>query len=367
MITERLSNRRLDVINRPVQQGLITGSDRLPNGVAEAPDLHLMASFDIIVLPTTYTLNARTLVLVADIAEKLGEVKAAHLDRPPTALVKAYHVSAVHATLAIEGNPLAARSMADLISEKVSTPEPSALEVTNAHRVLEKLHLLDPFLGRDLRSAHGEMMRGLALDAGRYRTGSVEVVYGDHYSPRLAPATNLASHMEELFDFVENDDAPPLVTSCMLHYCIAYLRPFSAGNGRMARLWQRRFLMRKWPVFAYLPVEAFILRKASTYHASLGYSDDQGDCGRFITYLMERIDEALGEVLAAQRPMLGAGDRMENFLAGNGNASFSRKDYRRMFPELSMVTASRDLRNACVNGRLMRIGDGRTATYRPVK
>jgi Fic family protein len=316
------------------------------------------------VLPTTYTLNARILALLATISEKLGEVKAAHLDRPPASLAKAYLVSAVHATLAIEGNPMAPRPMAELIDSKAHPPEPSALEVTNTHRVHELLPGLDPFLGRDLRHAHGELMHGLALDAGKFRSGPVEVVYGDHYAARTAPAQNLASHMEELLAFAESDDAPVLITSCVLHYAIAHLRPFSAGNGRMARLWQKRLLMRYWPVFSYLPVEAFILRTAPAYHAALGYADQQGDCGRFISYLMERIDEALDELLTVQRPMLDASDRVSHFLAGVGTAWFGRKDYRRMFPELSTITASRDLRDAVGEGRLERSGDGRTAMYR---
>lgn len=315
-------------------------------------------------LPTTYTLNARILALLATISEKLGEVRAAHLDRPPSVLTKAYLVSTVHATLAIEGNPLEPRPVAELIDAKLRRSEPTAREVTNTHRVHELLKDLDPFLGRDFRHAHGELMHGLALDAGKYRSGAVEVVYGDHYSTRTAPASNLASHVEELLDFAESDDAPALITSCVLHYGIAYLRPFSAGNGRMARLWQKRMLMRAWPVFSYLPVEAFILRTAPAYHAALGYADQQGDCGRFITYLMERIDEALSELLGAQRPVMGASDRVLNYLAGRGSAWFGRKDYLRMFPELSTVTASRDLREAVDEGRLERSGTGRIALYR---
>lgn len=323
-----------------------------------------MASFDIILLPTTYTLHARILTLLAAISEKLGEVKAAHLDRPPATLSQAYLVSTVHATLAIEGSPLAPRPVADLIAAKAHVPETTSLEVTNTHHVHELLNGLDPFLARDFRHAHGELLHGLSLDAGKYRTGAVEVVYGDHYAARSSPATNLGSHIEELLDFAENDEAPPLITSCVLHYGIAYLRPFSAGNGRMARLWQKRLLMRHWPVFAYLPVEAFILRTVPAYHAALGYADQQGDCGRFITYLMERIDEALTELLAAQRPMLGAKDRMGTFLAANGAKRFSRKDYRKMFPELSTATASRDLADAVKTARVEMVGMGRTALYR---
>jgi Fic family protein len=192
------------------------------------------------------------------------------------------------------------------------------------------------------------------------------VFYDDHYAPRTAPADNLASQVEELLNFVETDDAPLLITSCVLHYGLIYLRPFSAGNGRMGRLWQKRVLMRQWPVFAFLPVEAFILRTLPAYQASLGYADMQGDCGNFITYMMEQIDEALSELLAAQRPVLSGTERVNLFLKEKEGAHFTRKEYRAMFPELSTATASRDLAEATTTRSLERTGIGRTAWYRAV-
>ena len=44
-------------------------------------------------------------------------------------------------------------------------------------------------------------------------------------------------------------------------------------------------LMQHWPVFAYLPVEAFIQRTQPAYYAALEYADRRGDCGDFIAYL----------------------------------------------------------------------------------
>ena len=315
-------------------------------------------------LPTTYSLHNRVLTLLASIAHKLGEVKAAHLERPSPLLQKAYRVSTVHATVAIDGNPLDPRPVADLLVEHVHPPEPTAIEVANTNHVLDLLPSFDPYLAQDFRRAHGELMHNLALDAGQYRTGSVEVMYGEHYASRSAPADNLASQVEELLHFTENDEAPMLITSCVLHYGIVYLRPFSAGNARMARLWQRRALMTHWPVFAFLPVEAFILRNEPGYHAALEYADRQGDCGGFINYMMEQIDEALTELLAAQRPSLSGAERVALFLEEKRPLRFSRKDYRRMFPELSTATASRDLAEATDARRLERIGKGRTAVYR---
>ena len=197
-----------------------------------------------------------------------------------------------------------------------------------------------------------------------FRTGPMDVLYGDPIPLRSAPATNLSIQVEELLHLVDSTDAPPVITSCVLHFGLVYLRPFSAGNGRLARLWQRRMLMRQWPVFGFLPIEAFIHRTEPAYYAALEYADRQGDCGGFITYLLERIDEALAELLAMPDPVRTASDRMALFFQQGMVRSFRRKDYLAVFPEISAVTASRDLREAVARGRLLRDGDGRTAIYR---
>ena len=318
-------------------------------------------------LPTTYSLHNRVLLLLSSISHKLGEVKAAHLERPSPLLQKAYRVSSVHATVAVDGNPLDPKPVADLLVEHQHPPEPTAIEVANTNHVLDLLPELDPYMANDFRRAHGALMHNLALDAGAYRTGPVEVMYGEHYASRQAPAHDLASQMEELLHFTENDEAPMLITSCVLHYGIVYLRPFSAGNARMARLWQRRALMTHWPVFNFLPVEAFILRTEPAYHAALEYADRQGDCGGFITYMMEQIDEALQELLMAQRTVLRSGDRVPLFLEEKRLSRFTRKDYRRMYPEISTATASRALAEAVREKLLVRSGEGRTAVYMTTK
>jgi hypothetical protein len=97
----------------------------------------------------------------------------------------------------------------------------------------------------------------------------------------------------------------------------------------------------------------------------LEYADRQGDCGGFITYMLERIDEALAELLAMPDPVRGAAERMTSFLEQAPSRWFHRKDYRARYPELSTATASRDLRDAVHAGRLLREGEGRRARYMP--
>lgn len=319
---------------------------------------------------TYYSISPRMLNLLTTVHQRLGEVHARHLHQPPPDLEKAYHVSTVHSTLALEGSPLDALPVAELVDKPTSaTAGSAALEAVNTHRAHALLPELDPFLSQDLRHAHGVLMHGLALDAGHFRTGTMDVLYGEPEPLRTASAHDLPVHVEELLRHSEEDSFPTLITSCVLHFGLVYLRPFTAGNGRLARLWQKRMLMQHWPVFAYLPVEAFIQRTHPAYYAALEYADRRGDCGDFISYLLERVDEALAELLDNPDPVRSSQDRLSMFLTngpsrGSTERPFRRKDYLNFYPELSSATASRDLQEAVESGRLKMEGMRRTASYR---
>jgi Fic family protein len=315
------------------------------------------------VLSFTYTPTARTLALLAHVHEQLGQVRARHMLGPQALLQKAYTVSAIHATLAIEGSALDQLPVAQVLNARPHETRPEAMEVLNTQRAYELLPTLDPFSAQDIRQAHGVLMNGLALDAGSYRTGNMEVLYGEQVAHRMAPAANMPSRMEELLYALEVDDAPATLTACVAHFGIAHLRPFGSGNGRMARLWQRALLMRHWPVFSFLPVEAFILHREPAYHASMAAADRSGDAGAFIIYLLERIREALTELLSGRDPVLATTDRLTYFLQQHGQDPFGRRDYMSAFPRLSAATASRDLAWAVGQNRITRTGTKRSARY----
>ena len=312
----------------------------------------------------SHTHPPRLLNLLATAHHRLGEVKARHLQRPEQDLERAYRVSAVHGTLAMEGNVLDPLPVAELVDHpRAAESGPEELEVINTHRVYDLLPGLDPASPPDLRRAHGVLMHGLSLYAGSYRDGPIDVLYGDPRPLRTAPADNLPAQVEELLHHAATDEGPPLLTSCVLHFGLVYLRPFTAGNGRMARLWQRRLLMDHWPVFGFLPVEAFVHRTEPAYHTALEYADRTGDCTGFLTYMLERIDEALVELLAMPDPVLSSEERVERFLRQAPSRAFRRKDYLTFFPGLSTATATRDLAQAVQAGLLERKGEKRRASY----
>lgn len=311
-----------------------------------------------------YTLDGSTLELLTRIGELIGAVKAVHLQKPPAVLRKRNRIRTIHGTLAVEGNTLREDQVTAILEGKRVLAKPAELqEVTNAITVYELMEKLDPFKIAHFKRAHKVLMSGLIGDAGTFRKKGAGILRGKQIAHVAPPAHLVPTQMEALLHYLKHDRDPMLIKSCVVHYEIEFIHPFSDGNGRMGRLWQTLSLMCYSPVFAYLHVEALVKRAQKEYYKALAKADKAGDAGSFISFMLGRIELALLDLLATQRPKLNSETRMEHFRETWGERQFSRKDYMSIFPELSSATASRDLREAVEGKILEKSGDGRTSVY----
>jgi Fic family protein len=323
-----------------------------------------MLSFDSITVRPPYIINARILELLFQVGERIGAVNAGHLERPSPSLRRRNRIRTVQGTLAIEGNTLSEEQVTAILDGRRVLAKPSELqEVTNAIAVYEMLHRFNVYRISDLRKAHGSLMKDLIADAGRFRARGVGILRGSRLAHLAPPASMVPTQVQELLRYLKEDKDPMLLKSCVLHYELEFIHPFSDGNGRMGRLWQTRALMEVSPVFGFLPVEGLVRDAQADYYRALAESDAGGNCTPFVTYMLELIVEALKDLLEGPRPVLNSAGRMGRFLIDMGDRTFTRKDYLTAYPEVSTATASRDLREAMNNGWLRRRGDGRTSTY----
>jgi Fic family protein len=312
-----------------------------------------------------YTITGKILKLVASISEKIGEVNAAHLYKPPTELRKKNRIKTIHASLEIEGNTLTIEQITAMIENKrVIGPKKDILEVQNAIAVYDYLDKLNPYTFDSFCEAHGILMNGLIESAGRLRSKSVEIVKGSEIAHIAPPSDMLKPLMYDLFDYLNNDDDIILIKSCVFHYELEFIHPFIDGNGRMGRLWQTLILKDTYPVFAYLPIETLIKERQEQYYKSLGKSDNTGESTVFIEFMLEIIVESLKDLLTIQNISLTNIDRVNLFKSFIKNDYFTRKEYLKNFREISSATASRDLKFAVENGFIEKFGDKNTARYR---
>ena len=311
-----------------------------------------------------YQITHKSLALISSISEKIGEIKAARLIKPPTELRKRNRIKTIQSSLEIEGNTLTVEQITDIINNKrVIAPGKDIVEVKNAIKVYSMLDDLDVYQVDSLCEAHGILMEGLIDQPGQLRRKSVGILKGGDISHIAPPGSMVLALMNDLFSYLKEDDDLLLVKSCVFHYEFEFIHPFLDGNGRMGRLWQTMILKEYSPVFEFLPIETLIKERQQDYYHVLGTSDDKGESTHFIEFMLEIIDVSLEELLNAQNLTLKNIDRITIFKEIIKDQYFTRKEYLRHNKEISSATASRDLKEAVENGILERSGDKRMTKY----
>ncbi len=312
-----------------------------------------------------YTITPRTLGLVASISQKLGEIKATSLIKPPAELRKRNRIRTIHSSLEIEGNTLSLDQITALIENKrVLAPANDILEVQNAIKVYDRLTEFKAGSIESLCSAHKILMSGLIEDAGRLRTSNVGIANGLQIAHIAPPHALVPSLLKDLFQYVKEDNDLLLIKSCVFHYEFEFIHPFADGNGRMGRLWQTVILRQYNPVFEFLPIETLIKKRQAEYYKALGLSDNKGGSSIFIEFMLSVIDDSLEELLRSQKAPMSANDRIEIFHTYIGDQVFARADYIRYFKDISTATASRDLKQASEARTIERMGADRLTKYR---
>lgn len=298
----------------------------------------------IVSMKPPYEITPKILKLISSISEKIGEVNANYLSKQSPQLRKQNRIKTIQYSLQIEGNTLTEDQITALFEKKrVIGPKKDILEVLNAIKVYNELNTYKLYSDKDFLKAHSALMNGLIQNAGKYRNQSVGIVKGNNIEHVAPPFQNVPYLMKDLFAYLRSDDELTLIKSCVFHYEMEFIHPFTDGNGRMGRLWQTVILLKDYPVFEFLPFETLISVTQDEYYKSLSMSDKLGKSTPFIEYMLGVIEKSLAQLLNYNNRILKDTDRLEYFL-NQGFKEFSRKDYMSVFKNIASATASRDLK-----------------------
>jgi Fic family protein len=193
-----------------------------------------------------FTITPRLLSLVETIAALRERIQGAAVEVAwIPALQKDTRSRNVHASTAIEGNPLTLQQVRALEEGRdiVASDARSRREVLNYFaglRYVEKHATKERIVHEDLFELH-RILAGEVMDqgtAGSYRMIAVRV--GNHFPPAAADVSGL---MFELLDWwnKESIKLSPVLSSAILHYRFEDIHPFADGNGRTGRalaLWE---------------------------------------------------------------------------------------------------------------------------------
>jgi len=243
-----------------------------------------------------FTIVPRLLSLVEAIAALRERIQGAAVELSwIPALQKDTRTRNVHASTAIEGNPLTLEQVRALEEGRkiVASDVRSRREVLNYFaglRYVEKHALKKRIHHEDIFELH-RIMAGEVMDqgmAGCYRTIAVRV--GRHVPPAAADVSGL---MFELLDWWNKESVglSPVLSSAILHYRFEDIHPFADGNGRTGRalaLWE--LYRRGFDSHHIFSVDEDSWKKRPGYYAALdAVRKDGEDLSGWLEYCAEGV------------------------------------------------------------------------------
>lgn len=247
-------------------------------------------------------LHQKIIELISNISEKIGEINYLQDNPYHIRLRKENRIKTIHSSLAIENNSLSLKQITAIIEGKHVLGNPNEIkEVKNSIQAYDLLLSLNPYNEKDLLKAHKLMMQDLVERNGKYRTDGVGIFDGEKVVHLAPPADRVPELMFDLFKWLKESDAHPLIKSCVFHYEFEFIHPFQDGNGRMGRLWQTAILKEWKEIFAWLPVETIIKEKQKEYYSVLGASDSDANSTKFIEFMLALILNTIEEIISTEK------------------------------------------------------------------
>ena len=156
---------------------------------------------------------------VARIGELIGTWKAANQNQLVPELRRGNRIKTIQASLAVEQNTLTLEQVTAVLEGKTVLGLPKEIqEVRNAFAAYETLEQWHPHHIDDLLAAHALLLHGLIDDAGHWRSKGAGIYRGEQLVHMAPPASQIPRLMADLFDWLANTDAHPLIASAAFHY-----------------------------------------------------------------------------------------------------------------------------------------------------
>lgn len=279
-----------------------------------------------------YTVSARAVGLVAEIAAALERYKIMMEGPDGLRLRKRNRIKTIRGTTAIEGNTLTEAQVTAILSGKrVVGSKREIDEVKGAQAAYAAIEKFNPLSSRDLLKAHALMTRGLVDSPGKWRNCNVGVFNAKGEAMHHAPLwDHVPFLMRDLFAWLKRSTDMPLIKSCVFHFVFETIHPFPDGNGRMGRFWQTVLLGAWNPLFYAAPVENMVFSHQQQYYRALHAAQQSGDAGVFIDFMLDVIlktIKAKGVPQGGKKNVVRKGgkktrDRIMELLRGNPKITF---------------------------------------------
>lgn len=236
---------------------------------------------------------------------------------PPETRNKLNQISLIkgaQATTAIEGNTLSFEEIEDIQNGKDLPPSREYLqkEVENIlvgfnfirKELIVENHkeMITPQLIREYHMMVGSDL-GDAFEAkpGKFRRNNV--IVGNYRAPNFEKVSNLVDNLciwlKKEFHFTQGQDFSETITQAIVtHVYIAWIHPFSDGNGRTARLIEYYLLLRAGvpDIASHILSNHYNLTR-SEYYRHIELATKQASLNDFLFYAIQGFRDGLNEIL----------------------------------------------------------------------
>jgi Fic family protein len=212
----------------------------------------------------------------------------------------------------LEGAHTSRKAARKLILEKRKPQSESEKMIINNYRLMSKIEELykDQNLSESLLFELHYLITEGTIDEEeqkRFRKDSDEIVVkGDigarTYISFVPPDEKFVKdEIKRLINYANSDPVDdfihPVIKAIFIHFWIAYLHPFTDGNGRLARaLFYWYLLKNDYWIFSYLPISTIIKKSPSKYAMAYIYSEqDSKDISYFVDYMLTKIFQAINQ------------------------------------------------------------------------
>jgi len=244
----------------------------------------------------------------SDLLEKIQRKKErldAHRPLPESAvrklgdelrLLHTYHSNA------IEGNTLTLQETKLVLEEGITIGGKSVREHLEATNLAEAYDLIEAIAKEKreidhttIQRIHEVVVRGIKVDAGKYRVNNVRITGATKTPPDFSKVTRMIDDLIVFLNLNLQDKEKkehPVKTAAFMHHKLVEIHPFTDGNGRVARLLTNLFLVKE----GYPPI---VLRKEERgkYYRFLHLADG-GNLEPFANFIAKSVDESLTLYLA---------------------------------------------------------------------
>lgn len=266
----------------------------------------------------SFTITPALLAEVEQVAALRERIQNAVVDLAwIPALQKDTRTRNVHASTAIEGNPLTLEQVRALeegreLSAPGTRPRREVINYFAGLRYVEKHAAKKAIRHADILELH-RMLAGEVMDqgeAGKYRMIAVRV--GNYLPP---PPDAVSGLMFELLEWWNGAAAKlsPALSSAILHYRFEAIHPFADGNGRTGRalaLWE--LYRRGFDTHRIFAVDEYYWEDRPAYYAALqGVREAGDDLSAWLEYCAAGLRQTLERVwLRIQTLQVGSAEKL---------------------------------------------------------